>query len=954
MPPSKPSIADRRLHGRKPARPAGSPTRAGDRQLPWDELTLDGVESVAEIGSYSLDIVGDRWTSSRGLDRILGISRTFERSIGGWVSLVHPADRKAMADYFAGDVLEQGLPFNREYRIVRHDTGDTRWVHGRGALTFDAAGRPARMLGTIADVTERRGLLAKNRRLAEAVAQTAEAILVTSPTGEVEFANPAFDRLGVVAPGESLQDTLGRLTRGLPPELLQDLTGALSSGRAWTGLLNYRDANGADRVTDLSISPIRGADGVLMGHVTVARDITEQVDARHALEASEARLRSVLDAMLEGVSVQTAVRDDAGRIVDFRIDYSNGSIGGMSRIAADDQMGRRLLELLPAHRTNGLFDSYVGVVETGIPFESGAFHYVDPHAAGGPLDQVVEHRATRMGDGYVLSVRDITEQYRSERGMRHLATAIDQTSDAVVITDATGTIEYVNPAFERVSGYTRDEVVGQNPRILKSGVQSPAFYAAMWATLVGGSSFVADLTNRRKDGSLFEEEAVISPIRDVSGVITSYVAVKRDVTRERSMEARQARMARERGLIAGMIADLTTLPTPAATAEAICRKIVTATGLASASLSYFSAEGHAVQLAFVRADGGRVPLRRIPAQRSRRLAERAQEGPWVEAWVPRAAHPYDQLHSEMGTVALAFGPIRHGTRLIGHLTVASAEVDAVASLTEVLPGLLEFAGASGALVGPGIESLVKVGVVRSRIRKVVAELAFKPVFQPVVDLVTGTRVGYEALTRFTDGTPPDLVFADARTAGLEAELELATMSAAIDAARMLPRGAWLSLNVSPALLAGSRRLPAVLGKADRPIVLEVTEHVAVEDYTTLRAAVRRLRPRVRVAVDDAGAGVANFGHIVELRPAFVKPDVGLVRGIDQDLTRQALIVGLLHFASESASQTIAEGVETEAELATLRRLGVPLAQGYLLARPAPAETWRVKARTRSRLAETSG
>jgi EAL domain-containing protein (putative c-di-GMP-specific phosphodiesterase class I) len=128
-------------------------------------------------------------------------------------------------------------------------------------------------------------------------------------------------------------------------------------------------------------------------------------------------------------------------------------------------------------------------------------------------------------------------------------------------------------------------------------------------------------------------------------------------------------------------------------------------------------------------------------------------------------------------------------------------------------------------------------------------------------------------------------------------------------------------------------------------VLEVTEHAAVDDYATLNAAVGRLKPPVRVAVDDAGSGVANFGHIVELRPAFVKLDIGLVRGIDADLTRQALMVGLLHFASESSGQTIAEGVETEAELATLRRLGVPFAQGYLLARPAPAETWRPRRAT---------
>ena len=237
---------------------------------------------------------------------------------------------------------------------------------------------------------------------------------------------------------------------------------------------------------------------------------------------------------------------------------------------------------------------------------------------------------------------------------------------------------------------------------------------------------------------------------------------------------------------------------------------------------------------------------------------------------------------------------------------------------------------------------VKAGLVEARITEVLRRAAFRPVFQPILDLVTGEQVGYEALTRFTDGTAPDVAFADARSVGLETDLEVATLGAAIKAARALPRGAWLSLNVSPTLLGGSRRLARVLAAADRPVVLEVTEHVRVEDYAALNAAVQRLRPPVRVAVDDAGSGVANFGHIVELRPAFVKLDVGLVRGIDADLTRQALMVGLLHFADESGGQTIAEGVETEAELATLRRLGVPFAQGYLLARPAPAEWWEAR------------
>jgi EAL domain-containing protein (putative c-di-GMP-specific phosphodiesterase class I) len=94
-----------------------------------------------------------------------------------------------------------------------------------------------------------------------------------------------------------------------------------------------------------------------------------------------------------------------------------------------------------------------------------------------------------------------------------------------------------------------------------------------------------------------------------------------------------------------------------------------------------------------------------------------------------------------------------------------------------------------------------------------------------------------------------------------------------------------------------------------------------------------------MAVDDAGAGIANFNHLLELRPAFVKIDIGLVRGVDADPGRRAVVAALIHFAAESGCQVIAEGIETEAELATLEDLDVTLGQGYLLARPAPVDEW---------------
>ncbi len=574
----------------------------------------------------------------------------------------------------------------------------------------------------------------------------------------------------------------------------------------------------------------------------------------------------------------------------------------------------------------------------GVAFGTLVIYAVSPESFGPDEIALLAELASDLAYG-VESRRVKAAAAHGDAERRRLWAAVEQSADSVVITDAVGAIEYVNPAFTQVTGYSSDEVLGVNPRILKSGVQSSAFYAAMWAALARGQSFLGDLTNRRKDGSLFQEEAIITPIHDKGGATTSYVAVKRDVTRERALEASHQRIARERAAIAEALAGLPSLATASGSAEAICQAVASLTGVSSASLFYFTLEGPAIPLAYVRADGVAVRLRRLPRQRGRVLSERADAGPWVEAWARRPWHPYNKWHEEMATRALAYAPVRHDGRLIGLLTATSSEADGVTRFAELLPTLLEVAAVCGALVGPAVADLTEAGATRQRISDIIAAGDFQPVFQPIVDLVTGQHAGFEALTRFSGGSPPDLVFADARAAGLEADLELATMAAAISAAAALPQGAWLSLNVSPTLVTRGSRLASLLRRADRPVVLEVTEHVAVEDYGMLRAAVSRLRPPVRIAVDDVGAGIANFGHIVELRPAYVKLDVSLVRGLDADRTRQAMVRGLLHFASESQCQAIAEGVETQGELETLRAIGAPFAQGYLLGRPAPAEAW---------------
>ncbi len=569
--------------------------------------------------------------------------------------------------------------------------------------------------------------------------------------------------------------------------------------------------------------------------------------------------------------------------------------------------------------------------------------YSDERDAFG-LEEIdlLENLAADLAYGVgTLQARAIREAGEAER--IRLATAIEQTTESVVITDPDANIVYVNPAFERISGYTSAEVIGRNPRILQSGVQTAASYADMWATLTAGGTWTGQFENRRKDGTTYTEVASITPVVDASGSVASYVAVKRDVTRKRALEAQERRRGRERTLIADALEALRPLDTPEQTAESICRRIVALPEIAMASLLLLEPDGRALPLAMIVDDDRVLERKDLGPERSLQLQARAAQGPWVEAWQPRVGHPYLAEHLAIGLRGQAYAPVRSGATLIGLLTVGSRDPDAVALLTERLPAILEYASLAGALLAPSAARTTALAAARQRYQSIIDDRAFHPVFQPIVDLASGSVVGYEALTRFADGTRPDLGFGEARRCGLEGELESATLRAAIAAAEGLPGGCYLSLNVSPSFILAGDELRSILAARARPIVLEITEHDSVADYAALRSAFVALGSGLRLAVDDAGAGVANFNHLVELRPQFVKVDMGLVHGVNADLARQALIVALLHFAAATDCHVIAEGIETEAERAVLEKLEIPFGQGYLFGRPAVASSWAERA-----------
>jgi EAL domain-containing protein (putative c-di-GMP-specific phosphodiesterase class I) len=227
---------------------------------------------------------------------------------------------------------------------------------------------------------------------------------------------------------------------------------------------------------------------------------------------------------------------------------------------------------------------------------------------------------------------------------------------------------------------------------------------------------------------------------------------------------------------------------------------------------------------------------------------------------------------------------------------------------------------------------------RDRIARVLADRAVRTVFQPIVDLHTGATVGLEALSRF-DGEPargPHLWFAEAAEVGLGLALEVLAVERALEALAELPEPLFLTVNVSPVALL-SPDLRARCGPAVTPrLALELTEHVPVEDYEALARAVAPYRAEgASLAVDDAGAGYAGFRHLVGLAPDIVKLDMSITRRINCVAAQRAVASALVQYTAETSTQLLAEGIETEAELETLRNLGVDWGQGYHLARPQP-------------------
>lgn len=376
---------------------------------------------------------------------------------------------------------------------------------------------------------------------------------------------------------------------------------------------------------------------------------------------------------------------------------------------------------------------------------------------------------------------------------------------------------------------------------------------------------------------------------------------------------------------------------PEVAAEAVVNELATRTDSPFIGVLQVVSEDRLQPLAtYNRSEGIRRGGPALPARRAHDLLSKARQGPWTERVPPREPGESNDSFWSVDLALVAGAPIYAGDVLVGVLNIGAGNEGAAPSLGEqatLMAAAIDYASILTAVAGSALADRLEIGAVRSKLRSDLVARAFYPVFQPIVVLETRRVVGFEALTRFADGTAPDVRFAEAAAHGLGDEFELAAIEAALVEAPKLPDGVFLSLNVSPAVaLSAGSRLRRHLAVSARPLVLELTEHVPIADYSLLRNAIAALGDQ-EIAVDDAGAGYASLRHILELRPAFAKLDISLVRGIDGDELRQAMAAGFQYYALRTGCRLIAEGVETEEEASALEALGIDLGQGYLFGRP---------------------
>jgi len=680
-------------------------------------------------------------------------------------------------------------------------------------------------------------------------------------------------------------------------------------------------------------------------------DLTERKRVEQALQESEHRYRTMIEWTPEAIGVHRN-----GKVV-----YVNpAAIRMFGAQSAQEMIGKPIMDLVhPDSRAFALARAQV-VANNGlsVPLVEEKYLRMD----GSAID--VEVQATRIvfdgKDANLIAVRDVTERKRAQEKLQLAAKVFSHAREAIMITSASGDIIDVNEAFSRITGYSREEVLGQNPRLLSSGRQGKEYYAAMWRGLAAQGHWYGEVWNRRKNGEVYAEMQTISAVRGAQGEVQQYVALFSDITATKEHQQQLEHIAH--------FDALTGLPNRVLLADRLHQAMAQTqrrgqqTAVAFLDLDGFKAindtHGHDAgdQLLIALATRMKQALREGDTLARMGgdefvavlvdLTDLASCVPLLNRLLTAAALPV-----QIGNVALQV------SASLGVTFYPQAEiVDADQLLRQADQAMYQakLAGKNRYHVFDAEQDRSVRGHHESldRIRHALAQAEFVLHYQPKVNMRTGVVIGAEALIRWQHPEQGLLAPAQFLPVIEDHPLAIEVGEWVIDTAlTQVERWRAAGLDLPVSVNVGARqlqqadfvqRLRAILAAHPQvpstSLELEVLETSALDDMAGVSKVIETCRGMgVLFALDDFGTGYSSLTYLKRLPASLLKIDQSFVRDMLDDPDDLAILDGVIGLAAAFRREVIAEGVETVAHGQMLLQLGCELGQGYGIARPMPAE-----------------
>ncbi|MDR3479367.1 MAG: EAL domain-containing protein [Burkholderiaceae bacterium] len=712
---------------------------------------------------------------------------------------------------------------------------------------------------------------------------------------------------------------------------------------------------------------------------------------RHAIEHKrlDIALRQANEALERRVAERTAALEDASRLLQaserqFRALYDNAPLPYQSldiegNILTVNEAWLQALDLTRDEAIGRFFGDFMSEASKVLVAAEFSRFKILGNVAGPVFEFVrkdgsrrlfqISGQIARDGDGNFVRTHciliDVTEAQRTEAQLKLAANVFDQSTEGITITDAERNIVLVNRAFTAITGYSREEVIGKNPRMLSSGRQDEEFYRAMWESIGATGLWQGEMWNRRKDGSEYPEWISISRVLDSNGGVKHYIAIFSDITQRKEAEERIQWLAH--------FDALTGLPNR-----------VLAADRARQSLSMMSRNGEPLALMFINLDHfknvndslghhiGDVLLVALAERLTGELREQDTVSrlggdefvlvlPGADA--TGAAHLAEKL---INMVAQSLQVDQHELRLTASIGIAMYPNDAddFESLCACADVALHHAKSDGRntyrfFTREMQERSTRRVLLENELHRALERNELSLHYQPQISMHDGRLVGAEALLRWRHPilgmVSPAEFIPIAESSGLILPIgEWVLRSAVQQWKSWLDSGLALTtvaVNLSavqfkhPSLTELVMQILEEAGLAPQHLELELTEGIAMDDPLGAIAVLDRLHERgIRMSIDDFGTGYSSLSYLKRFKIYKLKIDQSFVRDLTVDQEDKAIVGAIISLAANLGMQTIAEGVETQGQLEFLRGRGCNEVQGYYFSKPLAVEDFEVFAR----------